>query len=67
MLDGIFSWEAAWPDRGGFGGQYPGDVSADVKVFAGAKERDVAYMMGNGSLPPHCAVTNISRSQHSPI
>ncbi|KAE9373753.1 glycoside hydrolase family 71 protein [Stipitochalara longipes BDJ] len=46
VVDGIFSWETAWPARAGFGGKSPGDVSVDVPVLAGAHAHDKAYMMG---------------------
>ncbi|KAF4500771.1 Glucan endo-1,3-alpha-glucosidase agn1 [Fusarium agapanthi] len=40
IVDGIFSWESAWPERKGFGGKYAGDVSIDVPVLAGAHKHD---------------------------
>jgi hypothetical protein len=46
VCDGIFSWESAWPERAGFGGEYPGDVSVDVSVIKGAQKHGKAYMMG---------------------
>ncbi|SCV50154.1 uncharacterized protein FFFS_09366 [Fusarium fujikuroi] len=46
IVDGIFSWESAWPERKGFGGKYAGDVSIDVPVLAGAHKHDKLYMMG---------------------
>lgn len=46
IVDGIFSWESAWPERGGFGGKTPGDVTVDVPVIEGAHKRNKMYMMG---------------------
>lgn len=46
IVDGIFSWESAWPDRNGFGGVSIGDVSVDMKPLAGAHAHNKAYMMG---------------------
>ncbi|WKT51246.1 hypothetical protein QSH57_016216 [Fusarium oxysporum f. sp. vasinfectum] len=46
IVDGIFSWESAWPERKGFGGKYAGDVSIDVPVLSGAHKHDKLYMMG---------------------
>lgn len=45
-MDGVFSWESAWPERAGYGGAYPGDVGPDVIVLEGAKSRGKGYMMG---------------------
>lgn len=46
IVDGIFSWESAWPERNGFGGVSIGDVSVDEKPLAGAHAHNKAYMMG---------------------
>lgn len=46
VVDGLFSWEAAWPSFGGFGGKFPGDISPDVTVMNGARAHNKAYMIG---------------------
>lgn len=47
IVDGLFSWEAAWPPATtGLGGAYPGDISLDRTVQAGARARGKTYMMG---------------------
>ena len=46
MVDGLFSWEAAWPALGGLGGNSPGDISPDLPVIAGAKAHNKSYMIG---------------------
>lgn len=46
VVDGVFSWEAAWPERAGLGGEFPGDVGPDEVVAAGAEGRGKAYMVG---------------------
>lgn len=46
LLDGFFSWEAAWPMLGGFGGNYPGDIPPDIPVIAGANHNGKGYMIG---------------------
>ncbi|KAL7946861.1 glycoside hydrolase [Trichoderma barbatum] len=46
VLDGMFSWETAWPARGGVGGLYPGDVSVDVSVLRAAHDHGKRYMIG---------------------
>ncbi|CAG8983304.1 hypothetical protein HYALB_00007432 [Hymenoscyphus albidus] len=35
VIDGVTAWESAWPIRGGFGGNYPGDTEWDKKVIEG--------------------------------
>ncbi|KAH8193612.1 hypothetical protein TruAng_012222 [Truncatella angustata] len=50
VVEGIFSWEAAWPSRSGFGGLYPGDVSPDVPVLAGATKHGKGYMIALSAL-----------------
>ena len=49
VVDGLFSWESSWPLHAGFGGQFPGDVSPDVKVMNGVIAHNKSYMIG-GSL-----------------
>ncbi|PYI11000.1 hypothetical protein BO78DRAFT_304565 [Aspergillus sclerotiicarbonarius CBS 121057] len=46
VVDGIFSWETAWPARKGYGGLTAGDVSVDMLPMAGAHNRSKPYMMG---------------------
>jgi hypothetical protein len=46
VVDGLFSWEAAWPYRAGFGGAYPGDIGPDKTVIAGTSAHGKTYMMG---------------------
>lgn len=50
VVDGLFSWEAAWPERAGYGGAYPGDVGPDAPVAAGAEARGKDYMVGLSAL-----------------
>ncbi|EKG19988.1 Glycoside hydrolase family 71, partial [Macrophomina phaseolina MS6] len=50
VLDGLFSWEAAWPERNGYGGAFPGDVGPDVDVAKGAASRGKDYMVGLSAL-----------------
>lgn len=50
LVDGIFSWESAWPERAGFGGDYPGDVTVDVPPLNAAHKRKKYYMLGLSSL-----------------
>lgn len=45
-MDGLFSWEAAWPAKGGFGGGQPGDINPDLRVIGAAKAHDKGYMIG---------------------
>lgn len=46
IVDGIFSWETAWPERDGYGGKFPGDVSIDITTLKGAHAHEKLYMMG---------------------
>lgn len=62
-MDGVFSWEAAWPLKGGFGGSQPGDIYPDLPVIGAAKAHGKGYMIGeNGS--GHCNASLLTRSQH---
>ncbi|KAL6718912.1 hypothetical protein ACLMJK_003147 [Lecanora helva] len=45
LVNGLFSWEAAWPYRAGYGGAYPGDVSPDLGVLNGTKQHNKTYMI----------------------
>lgn len=52
VVDGLFSWESAWPKRGNpspgtVGGLYPGDTSPDNTVQTGTIQYNKGYMMGN--------------------
>ena len=46
VVEGLFSWEAAWPALGGFGGKSPGDISPDLPVINGAVAHNKGYMIG---------------------
>ncbi|QDS76562.1 hypothetical protein FKW77_006819 [Venturia effusa] len=51
LVDGLFSWEAAWPPATtGVGGAYPGDISLDRTVQAAALSRGKTYMMALSAL-----------------
>lgn len=51
LVDGLFSWEAAWPPANtGLGGAFPGDISLDLAVQAGALARGKTYMIGRLSM-----------------
>jgi len=54
VLDGLFSWEAAWPMLGGYGGNYPGDISPDQPVIAGAQQHGKGYMIGGSIFKAKC-------------
>ncbi|OJD39955.1 glucan endo-alpha-glucosidase agn1 [Diplodia corticola] len=45
VVDGLFSWEAAWPERAGVGGAFPGDTGPDEVVAAAAEARGKSYMV----------------------
>ncbi|KAL0265037.1 hypothetical protein SLS55_000994 [Diplodia seriata] len=45
VVDGLFSWEAAWPERAGFGGAFPGDTGPDEVVAKAAEARGKDYMI----------------------
>ncbi|KAL2047720.1 hypothetical protein N7G274_000762 [Stereocaulon virgatum] len=63
VVDGLFSWEAAWPAIGGLGGSYPGDVSPDLPVIAGAYSHSKSYMIALSTLQFKDAYgTNIYRA-----
>ncbi|EKG18569.1 Glycoside hydrolase family 71, partial [Macrophomina phaseolina MS6] len=47
IVDGLFSWESAWPYRAGYGGAYAGDITPDVKVLEGATNHSRPYMIRN--------------------
>ncbi|KAH0437113.1 hypothetical protein CcaCcLH18_03981 [Colletotrichum camelliae] len=45
LVDGLFSWESAWPERDGYGGRSPGDVSLDLSIAQGAHNHSKLYMV----------------------
>ncbi|KAF9877167.1 hypothetical protein CkaCkLH20_05433 [Colletotrichum karsti] len=45
MVDGVFSWESAWPERDGYGSAYVGDISVDKLVAVGAHNHSKLYMV----------------------
>ncbi|KAI8298124.1 hypothetical protein K4K61_012023 [Colletotrichum sp. SAR11_59] len=45
LLDGLFSWESAWPERDGYGSKSPGDVSLDLSIAQGAHNHSKLYMV----------------------
>ncbi|KAE9964512.1 hypothetical protein BLS_008270 [Venturia inaequalis] len=46
IVDGLFSWESAWPPAvSGLGGAYPGDIGLDKIVQDGATARGKTYMI----------------------
>ncbi|KAH7060931.1 glycosyl hydrolase family 71-domain-containing protein [Macrophomina phaseolina] len=63
IVDGLFSWESAWPERAGYGGEYSGDLSPDNVVFQGALNHSKPYMIPLSPLQYKNAYnTNIYRS-----
>ncbi|KAK8028608.1 carbohydrate-binding module family 24 protein [Apiospora marii] len=44
-VDGIASWESAWPEYAGSGGAFPGDVGPDMKPFQAALYHGAEYMI----------------------
>ncbi|EQB48340.1 hypothetical protein CGLO_12428 [Colletotrichum gloeosporioides Cg-14] len=45
LVDGLFSWESAWPERDGYGSKSPGDVSLDISIAQGAHNHSKLYMV----------------------
>ncbi|KAM0547281.1 hypothetical protein ACHAPJ_010416 [Fusarium lateritium] len=45
VVDGLFTWESAWPMRKGKGGAYPGDIGPDLPLMKGCKANDKKYMI----------------------
>ncbi|KAK2773607.1 glucan endo-alpha-glucosidase agn1 [Colletotrichum kahawae] len=45
LVDGLFSWESAWPERDGYGSRSPGDVSLDLSIAQGAHNHSKLYMV----------------------
>ncbi|OCL08544.1 glycoside hydrolase family 71 protein [Glonium stellatum] len=50
VIDGAFSWEAAWPIPGRYGGAFPGDIAPDKTVIAGTAAHGKSYMMAISAL-----------------
>lgn len=46
VVDGLFSWEAAWPLRAGKGMKEVGDIEADLPVIKACKSHKKYYMIG---------------------
>ncbi|KAJ4235468.1 hypothetical protein NW757_013509 [Fusarium falciforme] len=46
VVDGLFSWESAWPLREGKGGAFPGDIGPDMPLIKGMKTYKKKYMIG---------------------
>ena len=46
LVDGLFSWEAAWPDVGDGSSSDCGSLSPDVPVINGASDHSKSYMVG---------------------
>ncbi|RMJ16036.1 hypothetical protein CDV36_004309 [Fusarium kuroshium] len=63
VVDGLFSWESAWPLREGKGGAFPGDIGPDMPLINGMKEYKKKYMIGLSPLQYKDAYdTNIYRA-----
>ncbi|EEU34917.1 uncharacterized protein NECHADRAFT_79819 [Fusarium vanettenii 77-13-4] len=63
VVDGLFSWESAWPLREGKGGAFPGDIGPDKPLMAGMKKYNKKYMIGLSPLQYKDAYdTNIYRA-----
>ncbi|KAF1985726.1 glycoside hydrolase family 71 protein [Aulographum hederae CBS 113979] len=45
VVNCLFSWESAWPERAGYDGSFPGDISPDTPVNAGAYNHSKPHMM----------------------
>ena len=48
-MDGLFSWESAWPEIGS--STQPGDVFLDQTVIHGAWAQEKGYMIGEAVCP----------------
>lgn len=65
VVDGLFSWESAWPERNGKGGAFAGDIEPDVPLMDGLKEKNKKYMIPLSPLQYKDAYkTNIYRAGH---
>ncbi|KAJ3503350.1 hypothetical protein NM208_g16531 [Fusarium decemcellulare] len=63
VVDGLFTWESAWPIRNGKGGAYPGDIEPDMALIEGCQKYKRKYMIGLSSLQYKDAYnTNIYRA-----
>ncbi|KAF4958030.1 hypothetical protein FSARC_11127 [Fusarium sarcochroum] len=45
VVDGLFTWESAWPLRKGVGGAFPGDIAPDLPLMKGCEANDKKYMI----------------------
>lgn len=50
LVDGVFSWEAAWPVVGDGSSSDAGSMSPDMPVIDGAQSNNKAYMVGLSTL-----------------
>lgn len=63
VVDGLFTWESAWPLRDGVGGAFPGDIAPDLPLIEGMKKYKRQYMIGLSPLQYKDAYdTNIYRA-----
>ncbi len=46
VVDGVFSWEAAWPDVGDGSSSDCGSMAPDTPVINGASDNKKSYMIG---------------------
>lgn len=46
LVDGVFSWEAAWPAVGDGSTSSDGSMSPDTPVINGASDNSKGYMIG---------------------
>ena len=46
LVDGLFSWEAAWPAVGDGSSSSCGSMSPDMPVITGASDHSKSYMVG---------------------
>jgi hypothetical protein len=51
VVDGLFSWESAWPEPASLSGTSPSDVALDVAVISGTREHGKSYMMRKFASP----------------
>lgn len=53
LVDGLFSWESAWPLVGDTDPSAIGDVSSDMPVMQGAYSHNKGYMIGTLAIPEY--------------
>lgn len=46
LVDGLFSWESAWPEVGDGNSADCGSMSPDMPVIDGASSHSKSYMVG---------------------